>query len=132
MTPAAAIALSRALWPLVTEAAAPDAYLTAWYADALRQAGESWFGDDRATAVAHLLAHAAYRQGRISGSAPSAGAAGPLTAISTLGMSASWASITGYGVAGVGDQILAATQPGAEYLALRARMLGSLPSFVAF
>jgi len=131
----AAIALTRKLWPQVTEAAASDVWLTEWYADALETAGSGWFPDTptRLRAVAHLLAHAAYRYdpcGLLAGGA-GGGQPGTVSAITTGRRSVTWG---GKGpadhAASFGDAEYATTKPGQAYIALRNRQLAASPMMV--
>lgn len=120
MTVASAITLCRSLWPAVTEAAASDAFLTAWYADASARAGEAWFDTDQLTAVAHLLAHHAYRVDPAGLLGAGAGV-GAVQSMTTGRRSVSWGSATGTGSLSPGDAVLATTKPGLAYLELRER-----------
>lgn len=130
MTATSAIALTRVLWPAVTDTAAPDAFLTAWYDDAAARAGDAYFGTSREMAVAHLLAHAAYRvlPSLNGGNVASPGAVSAATSsrrsVTYGGKSASDHAMT------MADAELATTRPGQAYIALRDRQLDRLPEVV--
>lgn len=132
MTVAAAIAKVRALWPQVTEAAAPDTWLAEYYADALEVAGDAYFPETaaRLRAVAHLLAHAAYRLDPMgvfsSGVNP-----GTVSAVTTGRRSVTYGgkSPADYALT-LSDAALATTRPGQMYLSIRGRQLGSLPTVI--
>lgn len=132
MTLAAAIAKTRALWPQVTEDAASDTWLAEWYADAIDLAGEEWFDDDatRLRAVAHLLAHYAYRYDPC-GVLGSSTNPGNVSAVTTGRRSVTYA---GKGpadhVTNVTDAELASTRPGQAYITLRGRQLAGSPFVV--
>lgn len=129
MTAALAIARCRALWPAVTVSAASDDFLEAWYTHATQEAGESFFGADQLDAVAHLLAHAAYKVDPAGELGSHPGATGPLTSLRTLDMAATW-SAPGAGAASATDADLATTKPGQMYRALRDRQLATAPRVV--
>lgn len=131
MTFAAAISQMRALWPQVTEAAAPDTWLAGWYDDALEAAGDFWFPatSTRLRAVAHLLAHAAYRYdpcGVLAGGGGSPANPGNVSAMTTGKRSVTWG---GKGpadhVVSFSDAEYASTRPGQAYLQLRNRQLAA-------
>lgn len=132
MTLAAAIAKMRALWPQVSEDAASDTWLAEWYADALDLAGGVWFDDapTRLRAVAHLLAHYAYRYDPCgtfgTGSNP-----GSVSAMTTGRRSVTYG---GKGPAdhatNASDAELSTTRPGQAYIALRDRQLSAAPFVV--
>jgi len=134
LTAASAIALCRALWPQVTEAAASDVWLKGWYADAVQTAGASWFdtSEERERAVAHLLAHAAFRLDPFG--VFGAGLQPGVVSAATTGRR----SVT-YGgrgvdqlVSNVNDASLATTKAGQEYLRLRNRQTSRAPFMVQF
>ncbi len=131
MTASSAIALCRALWPAVTEAAAPTTFLEGWYLDAVEEAGSAYFGTSTQTAVAHLLAHHAYRIDP-AGVLNSGGASpGSVQAVTTSRRSVTYGAPAGSsGSASKGDQILMTTRPGQEYLRLRGRQLDAAPTFI--
>lgn len=122
-TAAERIALCRALWPQVTTAAASDAFLTSWLDWAVAFVDDvAWGFPDADVAVAHLLAHVAYRVDPAAelgtGGAMGVGAIASLT---TLRLSASFGAGSGASSAyfGAADAELATTRPGSMFLALR-------------
>jgi hypothetical protein len=132
MTLAAAIAKMRALWPQVTEDAASDTWLTEWYADALEAAGSDFFPETatRLRAVAHLLAHVAYRHDPCgvfgTGTNP-----GTVSAMTTGRRSVTYGGKSAADFAmSMSDAGYATTRPGQAFLALRDRQLGNVPRVV--
>lgn len=124
LSDAATIQLSRDLYPKLTTAAASDAYLTTWLPWARGFVGVSEWGSKYDTGVAMMLAHRAYGDdpAELLGTG---GAAGPVSSITTLGMSASFGSnVTAD--AGQLELDLATTKPGRDFMAVRA----TLPDYV--
>lgn len=122
LSDAATIEKVRALYPSLTTDVASDVYLTAWLPWARSLVGvESWT-TSYDLGVALLLAHLAIRSPETGD--PS-GPQGPLTAISTLGMSASF----GAGVPADSDALdlwlSSGSTAGPAFLALR----NSLPDY---
>lgn len=127
MSDAAVIARARALWPALTTAAASDTFLSAWLVQARHLAASPRWGALQLDATAHALAHFAYRvdpAGLLTGGGASAG---PVTSLSTLGLSASFAGPAAAQQRSAADAELATTPPGRAFLALRA----SVASFSA-
>lgn len=122
------IALTRSLWPGVTVAAASDAFLGAWLTSTRLRVDLCVWGDLYDTAVAHLLAHQAYRidPAGVLGTAGAA-VAGQVTSIRTGALSATVSDASSRVASADAD--LATTGPGAAYLALR-DSLASLTPFV--
>jgi hypothetical protein len=125
VTAEAAIVRVRALWPAVTTGAASDAFLEAWLTWAQAQVGEIWTYAKALDGVAHLLAHIAYKvdPGSLLGGS-SAGAAGPVTSLSTLSLSASFGDAAGLGGYTGSDADLSTTGPGRSFLTLRNTLAG--------
>lgn len=124
MTDAEIIALTRALYPDVTVAAASDAYLTSWLTWARQLTGPTW-GDLRDQGVAILLAHRAYR-GDPAGVFGGGGAyaTGPLASIGKRSLSASWGGGGATMARNQSEADLTTTRAGLAWLALRDTLPG--------
>lgn len=115
------ISLARGLYPALTTGAAPDAFFEAWIPWARAHAGSN-FGAYQTHALAHLIAHIAYRvdpEGLLGSGGTSPG---PVTSISTGALSASFGTVSGAaaGLYSASDAELSTTRAGMAYLALRA------------
>lgn len=132
VTDAEAIAQARAMFPQVTTTAASDAFLGGWMDWARSQVGPAFRTTAKARdGLALLLAHQAYRvdPGGVLGSGGVA--AGPVTGLSTLGMSASFGAAGGTGSASSADAELRTTRPGSMFLSLRDTLVTpNVPQFV--
>jgi len=109
------IARARALWPALTTAAASDALLSTWLPQARHFAGSAAW-TPRLDALAHALAHFAYRVDP-TGALGGGGSAGPVSSLSTLGLSATYAVRQARSDV---DAEFQSTPPGRALLALRA------------
>lgn len=130
LSDAATVALARALWPDLTTAAASDAFLLAWVAHARDLASATAFGSSYDRAVAHLVAHFAYRLDpnrklRTGG----ASAAGPVKSSATGRLSGSVGNASESAAGNVEKQLLQ-TAPGQVFLALRDAQAAIVAPFV--
>lgn len=122
LTDADIIAHARALWPAVTVDAASDAFLLARLPGLRRRVSLVDLGEDYDDALAHLLAHTAYRvdPGGTFGTGP---LPGRLTSVHTGALSASFAPGADVGEYGY-------TAPGLAYLDLIGDLGHRLPMMV--
>lgn len=130
LSDAATVALARGLWPDLTTAAASDAFLIAWVPFARALASETQFGAAYDMAVAHLVAHAAYRLDpnrklRTGG----ASAAGAVKSSATGRLSGSIGNAAESASGNVEKQLLQ-TAPGQVFLSLRDVQAAIIAPFV--
>ena len=125
------ITFARQLWPDLTEDAASDAFLLAWLPQQRRHVSEAAFGEEYDIAVAHLLAHAAYRlnPGKKLGT-PGAAFSGSVTAKRSGKVGANFSDAS----AGVRftDKNLATTAPGMMFMEIRDNLSAGLPFMVSW
>ena len=117
-TDAEVITLARTLYPDLTTLVVSDAYLEAWIPWANALVGAVPWGTLYDLGRALLLAHVAYRDVPAAGGSGS-GPGGPLTSLSTLGLSAGWGSGVGSGYITPTEEELTTTKPGQRFLATR-------------
>ena len=132
VTDAEAIAQCRAMFPVITTTAASDVFLGVWLTWARAQVGPAWRTTTKSKdALALLLAHQAYRVDPAGVLGSGGVAAGPVTGLSTLGLSASFGSPGGTGSASSADAELRTTRPGSMFLALRDTLVSpNVPRFI--
>lgn len=128
-----AVALVRAMWPLITTAIASDVYLETWFEDACDACGLAWYGSRRLRAVAAMLAHLALRHdpnGVLAEGAAGLARTGQIASVSTKSRSISWAIGGAPAPASFTDADLATTKPGMYLLTLKRRSPGNAPFFI--
>ena len=115
---------ARKLWPLITIAAAPDAFALCWVPTALLIAGPA-YNERHLDAAAHALAHFLYSE---PSTGLGTGAAGPVTSVKTKSLSVTYGN-TSSGASG-GSADLSSTAPGRVLLTMRAALAATVPFMV--